>query len=158
MAQSLIYLAGPIDGLTYTETEGWRQYVTEMFGDGPLVAVTPMRGKKHLDHGEPITIEAQMDDDSLHCSNQAITRRDHWDVQRCDAVLMNLRGAKKVSIGCMFEAAWCFVHRKPLILVIEQEILDNPHWGHPMLWEAAWYITDDLEEAVLLLQDMFSGG
>ena len=66
---------------------------------------------------------------------------------RCDALLVNLLGAKKVSIGSVLEIGWADAFRKPIILAIEKE--GNPH-DHAELKEVANFIVDNLDEAIEL--------
>src|SRR5438034_15136 len=104
-----------------------------------------MRAKEFLrGHG---VLEAQYIDVNPLSTNRGIVTRDHFDVARSDLTLMNLIGAERVSIGSMFEAAWCFELRKPLIVAMEP---GNIH-AHGFLFEAAGYVVPTLEEALDLV-------
>jgi nucleoside 2-deoxyribosyltransferase len=74
--------------------------------------------------------------------------RDHWDVSRCDAVLVVLSGATRVSIGTVMELGWAYAYRKPVVAVMEEE--GNPH-EHGMVREALSYRVTTLDEAIDLL-------
>ena len=45
---SLVFLAGPISGLSYEGASDWREYVRKRLPD-PLVGFSAMRGKPHLE-------------------------------------------------------------------------------------------------------------
>ena len=63
-------------------------------------------------------------------SQRGVTTRDRMDCNRADAVIMNLLGAKTVSIWTMIEIGWADAHRTPIILVMERSA--NVH-DHPMV-------------------------
>jgi len=113
-----VYLAGPITGLTYGECTDWRQCAIADLAASGIVGISPMRCKEFLakvgvihggDHGDHLGIARP----------SGYITRDRFDVQRCDVVLINLLGAKTVSIGTMVEIGWADACRKPIVLVIE---------------------------------------
>lgn len=122
-----VYLAGPIKGLSYDGATTWREDAQIALAAVGIVALSPMRFKRYL-AGE-LTIGDSYADFTLS-TEQGITTRDRFDVQRCDVVLMNLLGAEKVSIGTMIEAGWADAYRKPVVLVVEDS--GNAH-DHCML-------------------------
>ncbi len=139
-----VYLAGPISGLSYDEATEWRGKATTLLGQRNMTALSPLRSKRYL--SEKTHLAHTYAEHPLS-TQRGIVSRDHMDVERADAVLMNLLGAKTVSIGTMFEAAWSFQLRKPLVVVMEPGNLHE----HPFVREAADYILPDLEEAIDLL-------
>lgn len=155
-ARPRVYLAGPITGLTYDQTIDWRGQVATMLWPR-IVAVSPMRGKAYLrdlavirdatDRAIGGTSKDLYDMGNVMSSPLGITGRDRNDVMNADAVLMNLLGSKKVSIGTMIEAGWSDAFRKPLVVVREKE---NIH-AHGMLDSVALYTVEDLDEAVHLV-------
>lgn len=80
---------------------------------------------------------------------KGITSRDRFDCMRADAVLVNLLGATKVSIGTVMEVAWADSARKQIVLVIGKD--DQVHL-HPMLTESCGYIVDNLDEAISIVE------
>ena len=147
-----VYLAGPITGLSYNGSTEWRDAVAQQLAPR-IVAVSPMRGKEYLSHltdigGTPAECEAF---GNVMSTPKGITARDQWDTTSCDAVLMNLLAAQKVSIGTMIEAGWASQARVPLILVTEP---GNIH-EHAILHELAGWIVPTLDEAVHILKVMF---
>lgn len=138
--QRTVYLAGPITGLSYGGATEWRQYVADLLPDY-ILPVSPMRGKQYLGKEEKIGLSYEQY--PLSCQ-KGITCRDRHGIMSCDAVLINLLGAKTISIGTMIEIGWADMLRKPIILVMEN---DNPH-VHPIVKECAGFIVDNLDEAI----------
>ncbi|GAG68694.1 unnamed protein product [marine sediment metagenome] len=125
----IVYLAGPISGCSYDGCTDWREYVMRALPDG-ITGLSPMRSKQYL-IGE--TTVADQYDAKVLSTQRGIFARDSWDCRRCDAILVNLLGAEKVSIGTVMEIAWAHAFNKPVVLVMEEE--DNLH-EHSMLREA----------------------
>lgn len=141
-----VYLSGPITGLTHTGAVEWRQLVSEKFGHlsgGRIRTMSPMRGKKYLDNGQPISTFNDHRSKVLS-SKEGIYTRDRNDVQRADIMLVNLLGAAKVSIGTVIELGWADAWGIPVVLAVEE---GNIH-RHPILDETANVIVPTLDEAV----------
>jgi len=79
-------------------------------------------------------------------TSRGIMARDFNDVKQADALLVNLLGAKKPSLGTIMELAWAFALQKPCVVVIEKN--GNPHDNHPMIHEAISFRVDTLDEGV----------
>lgn len=126
MNNYLVYLSGPITGLNYAGSVDWRQEATRELYHYGINTISPMRAKEFLKNENIIKGSYE---DSLFGSAQAITTRDRFDTQRSDVVLVNLLGAKTVSIGTMIEVGWADAARVPIVLVSED---DNIH-RHPIL-------------------------
>jgi nucleoside 2-deoxyribosyltransferase len=82
---------------------------------------------------------------------RGITRRDHNDCISADALVVNLLGAKIVSIGTMFELAWAYDRQIPVILVMEE--YGNIH-EHAMLEELYTYRVTSLDAACFLTRTL----
>lgn len=136
----LLYLAGPITGVSYSESTHWREYVANNLPPN-ITAVSPMRGKDYLASEENIKSSYEQ---HLLSSQKGLFTRDRFDVGRCDAILFNFLGSEDVSIGSIMEIGWADIFGKPIILVMEN---DNVH-NHPMVREAAGYIVSTLDEAI----------
>ncbi len=137
-----VYLAGPITGLSYAGSTDWRDQASVFLRRHGVIPLSPMRNKEYLSHetsigdGYPTTA----------MSNQrAIMTRDRHDVFSSDLTLMYLAGSKRVSIGTVMEAAWCDAHRKPIVVVMEEE--GNPH-DHVMMREAFGFRVTTLDAAL----------
>jgi nucleoside 2-deoxyribosyltransferase len=77
-------------------------------------------------------------------TDHAITQRDWWMCRKCDILLVNLIGAKKISIGTVMEMAWAFDHGKHIITVMEN---DNIH-QHAFVKEVSSIVYDNFQDAL----------
>lgn len=147
----LIYLAGPITGSTYSGCTDWREYFMRNSDEG-LVGVSPMRHKTYLNNGDEFTQIGDSYPESVLSCQRGIFARDSWDCRRCDAILVNLLGADRVSIGTVMEVAWAYAFNKPVVLVMEKE--NNIH-EHAMLREACPFRVETLDEGMEVLSALF---
>ena len=143
-----IYLAGPIKGLTFDQSEDWRDEAKA--GLPEFDCYSPLRAKGFLrvvgeigPGGEGTDTYAHM---SVLASQRGIMSRDHNDCQRADLILCNLLGARNISMGTVMEIAWAFAYRIPLVLCIEP---GNVH-DHPMIREAINFGCPTLKDAIRL--------
>lgn len=148
-----LYLAGPITGLTYYGCTNWRTHVAKQLEKTGIECFSPMRALEFLRAGGTL---GGSDPTKPLVTSKAITSRDRFDVERCDAVLMNLLGAEAVSVGTMIEAGWADAYRKPVILAIEPRRgiifkTRNVH-DHPMLSEIASFVVPSLSEAIEIVR------
>jgi hypothetical protein len=137
----LVYLSGPIAGSTFKDASDWREYVTKSFPPH-IQGVSPLRGHSMLANMGPITnnmLEHPMRTD------RAINTRDRFDTLRAKAILVNLLGTTKVSIGTVMEIAWAYDHGIPVICAMEPE--GNPH-DHPMVRDCLSVRVASLDEAI----------
>lgn len=142
---NLVYLAGPITGLTFAGCTDWRQYAIDKLR--PIVGLSPMRGKEYL-AAEKSLAALGYNDRPMSCSRGIMTR-DRFDATRCDVLLVNLLGAKTVSIGTVLEIAWADLSRIPIVCAMEPSTpgLQNPH-DHAMISEAIGFRVPTLDEAI----------
>ena len=155
-----VYLSGPITGLSYGDAaEGWRAAFTKMLPAG-LQALSPMRGKEALEGYTELSSVCYPD--LVIASPAGIVARDRNDVMTCDAVVCNLTGAQRVSIGTMIELGWADAFRKPIVLVMEArgtngpDMPDNIH-EHAFVSQLAAYRVETLEKAAVLLAHLLPG-
>ena len=141
MSNYLVYLSGPITGLTYGTSTDWREYATKCFPPH-IQGLSPLRGHRMLD-GMGLIDSAIME--HPYRTDPAINRRDKFDTLRADAILVNLIGATRVSIGTVMEMAWAYDHNIPIVLAMEPE--GNLH-EHAMLRDCVTVRVSRLEEAI----------
>ncbi|MCV0439827.1 MAG: nucleoside 2-deoxyribosyltransferase [Hydrogenophaga sp.] len=160
MVHKTVYLAGPIDGLSFQEGIEWRQLAQQELAVKGIKAMSPQRGKEYILANAEIAgemdfckQEAYFKDDPMSTA-RGILARDKFDALNCSVLLVNFLGAKRVSIGTVMEIAWAYLQGKPIIVVIEE---DNIHRNHPMLRETFSYITDDLSVGLNLAKGIFEG-
>jgi nucleoside 2-deoxyribosyltransferase len=82
--------------------------------------------------------------DGVLTTGKAIMRRDFFDCTRSTAVLVNLLGAERISMGTVMEMGWCYQAQIPTVVVMEK---NNIH-RHVMVDEACTYVVESLEEAI----------
>jgi len=139
-----VYLAGPITGLSYEGATDWRDNVITALAPN-IKGLSPMRGKQYL------LSEAQIKDsytEHVLSTAKAIVTRDRFDAMRCDVLLVNFLGAKKVSIGTVMEIAWADAKRIPIVVVMEK---NNIH-HHSMLEMVSGYVVESLDEAINIIK------
>jgi nucleoside 2-deoxyribosyltransferase len=141
-----IYLCGPITGLTYDEATLQRNELVLRFQDLGISALSPMRGKIFELQGRAEVFKSKGYTEIM-ATDKAIVGRDRNDVKSSDAILADLRGAKKASIGSMVEFGWADAYRIPIITVMEKD--GNPH-DHAFVQQLSTYVVSDMEEAIVL--------
>ena len=146
----IVYLAGPITGLSYNEAVSWRANAKQALAP-EIDCADPMRGVEFLRH----ETELQPSYSSYpFTTNRGLMRRCHFDVCRSTALLVNLLGAPSRSIGTVMELAWAYHLHKPVVVVMENA--DNVHDLHPLLLETFDYRVDDLDYALELVRTIVS--
>jgi nucleoside 2-deoxyribosyltransferase len=152
----LVYLAGPIKGLGYTDSNSWREYVIDKLPPH-IHGVNPLRYKSYLKDEQHIKDSYN---DHVFSTGRGITARDLHDVKRCDAVLANFLGTKTVSIGTCMEIGAATILGKPIIGVMEHEgqipplsedVAAGPELNahyHAMIREAVEYWVCSLDEGI----------
>ena len=145
MHRPLVYLAGAIAGIPGTDAVEWRRDVAADLGMRNIETLDPMRHKRALYRPERISTDYRdYADRGPFYTSRGIMARDFNDVKRCDALLVNLLGLTKPSLGTCMELAWAYALQKPAVVVMEAS--GNPHDLHPMLHEAMPFRVDTLEE------------
>lgn len=152
-----VYLAGPITGLSYEGCTDWRQQAMDHLKDFGIQGLSPLRSKDYLLNETSISDnynDGVRDNEKLSAlasvmsSQRGIYARDRFDCFRADAVLVNMIGAKKVSIGTVMEIAWAAGNNTPVVLIMEKE--GNVH-EHSMLREACPFRVETLEDALFVV-------
>lgn len=155
MRSNIVYLAGPITGLTYEGATDWRKsFVDVVTSHNPAInCMSPMRAKHHLEAiGEiPATGNGAY---GAMSGGPAIVARDYADTVSSDIIVVNLLGAKRVSIGTMFEIAWAYSQHIPVVLVIEDGLV-NLH-SHSMLFNMVGYRVNNLNDAIKIVTAFFA--
>lgn len=141
MRDFLVYLAGPISGLSFDQAQSWRTYAETRFpmeirGISPLRCKSALRSKGIITDSYP---------DSPLTTDRGIITRDRQDCTRADALLVNLLGAKFASPGTSIEFGWADAHRIPTVVVMEPS--GNPY-DHPMIRELTGFRVTTLDEGI----------
>jgi nucleoside 2-deoxyribosyltransferase len=143
MSTYLVYLAGPISGLSYDDSVNWRDDFAKKVSP-QIICLSPMRGKQYLKREKIIDGSYE---DKVMSSSRGIITRDYNDCKRCDALIVNLLGSTKISIGTIMEIAWGKAFQKPIILIND----DNNIYNHPMINECVGFKVPNLDEAARVL-------
>jgi nucleoside 2-deoxyribosyltransferase len=145
MRGKLVYLAGPITGLSYGEATDWRDLARDDLAKAGIVGLSPMRAKHYLAHLKSLSgTGEEYANLGVLSTQRSVTTRDRFDTRTADVVLMNLLGAERISIGTMIEAGWADAFRVPIVLVIEPTNIHH----HMMLREIAGFTVETLDEAL----------
>lgn len=132
MHRPSIYLAGPISGCEDT-CMIWRREAIKKFEERGIIGLAP------------IDVVSQ----GLDLQRAAILQ-DRFDIQHCNAVLMNLKGAKRVSIGTMVELGWADAMGKPIVIVMDKNNLHE----HGFVLTLGQYVVDDLSDAIDIVMEI----
>lgn len=149
MSKPLVYLAGAIAGMTYDGAVDWRFQAWEQLKERGIETLNPMRAKSALGDQNGGRISTDFRDyqrNGAFFTSRGIMTRDFNDVRRCDALLVNLLGLEKPSLGTVMELGWAYALQKPAVVAIEG--IGNPHDNHPMIYEAIPFRVQTLEEAI----------
>ncbi len=147
----LVYLAGPITGLSYAGCTDWREEAITHLGKFGIQGLSPLRGKEYLQNEKSISdnydegLDGQSKLIATMSGQRGIYARDKFDCERADLVLVNMLGAQRVSIGTVMEIAWASGVGTPIVLVMEEQ--GNIH-EHSMLREACAFRVDNLKDAL----------
>ncbi len=146
-AKPIVYLAGGIAGLSGLEATGWRDAAWAELRERGVETLDPMRAKDILVTPERISTNyTDYAHNGAFFTAHGIMTRDFNDVKRCDALLVNLLGCEKPSLGTIMELAWAYALQKPAVVAIEAQ--GNPHDGHPMIAAAINFRVHTLDEAI----------
>lgn len=150
-----VYLAGPISGLDFSGATGWRDFAKVELAKSGIDAFSPMRAKEYLKNEVEFT-KSCVDYARFGSlsSPRGIMTRDRFDVTRCDVILVNLLGAKTVSIGTCMEIAWADLKRIPIVCAID----DNNLHDHAMINEAIGFPVSSVEEAIHVTRAILTVG
>lgn len=149
MKNPSIYLAGPISGCTFKGCTTWRKEFRELMPEG-VECLSPMRDKEYLDAEE--LIEHDYPDQVLSCQRGIMTR-DFFDCTNATLIVVDLRGATRVSIGTVMEIAWAYATRTPVVAIMEPE--GNLH-DHPMVREAIGFRVETPEQAARVVRSILN--
>ncbi len=148
--EKLVYLAGPIAGISYEGCNDWREYVTNELAKDGITCISPMRCK---DLSDTTKLMKDSGGGNIMTSGKGIVTRDRMDVERCHVMFANLTGAEEVSIGTMIEYGWADAYRHPIITVMENE--GNVH-EHNFIREFSGFRTDKLDSGIFVARGLLA--
>jgi hypothetical protein len=152
-----IYLAGYISGQKMEECSSWRKKIREHYENWttpiiddrngkiigyntmryPICWLDPLNGKDFED----------IDSEGLKAKGvtpEAIVHRDYNCVRTADLIVANLDtfGCTRPLTGTMFELAWAYESRKPVIVITQEANYKH----HPFITETASVIVSTVNE------------
>src|SRR3990170_87684 len=105
----IVYLAGAIAGTRGVDATDWRNTAFGLLATHGIEALDPMRAKQVLSGQERISTNFHdYETNGAFFTSRGIMTRDFNDVRRCDALLVNLLGLAKPSLGTIMELAWAY--------------------------------------------------
>jgi len=151
----MIYLAGPITGLTHDEArDGWRKEFAALMPEH-IHCNSPMRGKEMLKDFGILTSGEDYPDNALTTS-AGITSRDFNDVRTCDMMIACfLESGGNLSGGTFMEYGFAHALQKPIIGIGPA---DDPNLKHLMAQRVLGWRVDDLEEAANIVSLLLTPG
>jgi nucleoside 2-deoxyribosyltransferase len=141
MNKPSIYLAGKISGLSFDESEAWRNEFKAIVGNA-FRCFSPLRGKTGL---RDVGVIEQSYTTALSC-DRGILCRDHLDCMTADMIVCNFQNTARVSIGSVMECAWAFAYRKPLLVITDHNTVHD----HPMIRQVTDFTCGSVDDAALL--------
>ena len=160
MVHKVVYLAGPISGLTEQEATEWRKTAKSILEPLGIKCLRPLRSNVHLRNNEGLLDANDNLSDTQESMNsgcqilamstqRGVVERDKFDCINADIVLVNLLGAKKVSVGTMIEIGWANAHNIPIVLVMEDT--SNCH-EHAFVRECAAFRTASFRDGIEIVK------
>jgi nucleoside 2-deoxyribosyltransferase len=146
----LVYLSGPITGLTYDASQDWRDYVAKNLPQ-EIRSLSPLRAVRDA-LGHAGALSSSVEGSHPLASARGLTVADRFDCMRADVVLVNFLGCEgRVSIGTCMELGWADAARIPIILVMESS--GNVH-DHAMVREVSGFRVETLDAGMDLLESI----
>lgn len=156
----IVYLSGPITGLTYKEARfGWRKTFIKWLDDG-ITVLSPMRHEGHLAEMKKLPIEPDNLPTHLFSHPKMIVTKDFMDIDACDIMVVNLLEAKKVSQGTLIEYGYARKAGKTIITVanvVDEVSIDKMH-NSPFLGVISDVVVPTLKDAAIIVNSLLSEG
>lgn len=128
MHNSTIYLAGPIEGLTYEAANNWREEITERLCD-LMTVLSPMRGKKA--YYNPITLTYP------GYPTDSIVARDLGDIRRSDVIVCRYLVNHRL-VGTLIELGVALERRIPVVMYTEPGVqIEHPFLRAVTVYQAS---------------------
>ncbi len=133
-----VYLSGPMGGCTFAEMAEWRAYVANKLNSSTLKCTDPTRS--FTKDGPPKE------------TDKWINRRDYFDCVQAQALLVNFKGMKHISIGTVMEIAWAYQKQIHVVVVCDKEGPQN----HPMLKDSITHEAYTLDDGIAAVKELLS--
>lgn len=117
-----------------------------------IAVYSPLRGIEGYEQNQILTNGKQKDISGIWW-----VERDLQDTKNCDVLVVNLLGAKQVSIGSVGEMFYGLAFGKPII-VIDDWTDDSSFHKHPFIEKAVYKVVPDLKSAKLEVENLLLPG
>lgn len=146
-----VYLAGPIDGMTFGAANDWRKYVHDKLVPHGIIGVSPLRC-------EPLPEGEEKYKAGYTCPKfgtaKAIGSKNIHDVRNCDITLAFLPGPRSsVSLGTICELAGAHFINKQTVMVS-----DDPYvMSHPVIDAMSGWKLENMDDAIEVIVGVLGG-
>ena len=145
-----IYLAGNINGLTYSQATGWREDYEDFLYQHGYRTLNPLRGtnymKKILNKNEKID---DCDERIVKIPHTIILERDLLDIELSEVILANMEHTnKKPSYGLLVELGYALARQKSVIIMNAPDLVRM----HPFFSE--FYFVNKQEDLLNILIEL----
>ena len=139
-----IYLAGPLTGLKFKDTEGWRKEVEDHFSDNPKITIlSPLKEVAHFDPDEVIEAKGY---EQVVSADAVIVEKDFLMIRESNVLLINFL-QKEDSVGTLVEIGYAKGLNKMIICICKK---DGRLVGHPFI-NRTCVIVHTLEDALSII-------
>jgi len=149
-----VYLGGPIAGLSYEEARNGPRVQFARLLHPSIEPLSPMRQEGMLAEIKELR-SVGYGTYPLH-TNRGIVTKDCLDINRSDVVVMNFQGAKKPSLGSVWEMGYAVAKGKPLVLIMDKDRENDPHTSCFVLESGIIVFT--VQDAADIVNGMLVGG
>ena len=137
----IVYLAGPVMGLSWTDATNWRYIAAMQFAKHGVDTLSPLRDMPVPEDPTEYTLGGTMANTPLG-TRSYVGLRSFVDVRRSDVILAECNTLRPVSLGTLLEIGAAYALNKPTVLWASQG------HSHPVLHTAAPLWAKSLEDAV----------
>lgn len=144
-----VYLVGLIS--SNPSTFEWRKKATKLLGER-FTVVNPVLSKFDKDN-----IKENKGDEESFWANQLkedkaarlLAPKSHMHVKGSDVIIANLGLTdERPMVGSIFEFAWAWLYRIPVIAVCEEKKRDTVYASHPFIQDTVTHWVETVEDAV----------
>ena len=149
--KNVIYLAGPMLGLTYEECTGWRNEVIYAFNneieDGVVAILDPSRGLDFL-IGKGKLLGSY--ENHLMGKEKHFFHRDVSDVRNSTIILANFLGSERKSSGTIAELGMAYALNKSIVSIVEP----NSVHDHPFIRQMSGFLCTNLSDGIVAAKSL----
>jgi nucleoside 2-deoxyribosyltransferase len=152
----VIYLAGPMNGLTWEEANVWRYEARNTLESAGWEVLSPVDGQLD-DSVEPTDVIPNLprnaEEQPIQFTSSGLVTKDEFYIRKSDWVLCNYTNATQRSIGTVWEAGFAYAKEKLIISVLPA---GNTH-DHSFLRRRSHIFVPTLDMALTYLVSLTNG-